>query len=192
MKKAVFLDRDGVIVVPELRNGRGYAPRHLEDYRFYHDAHGSLCRLKNAGFLLVVVTNQPDVGNGLISRGVIDEMHARLVRELPVDAVKTCIHSQDENCACRKPAPGLLLEAIREFDLSARHCFMIGDRASDILAGKTVGCRAIFIERGYTEPKPQNADFTVASMADAADVVLRQSQPAGGAMRRQSDLGTSG
>ena len=179
MRKAVFLDRDGVVVVPESRNGRGYAPRRLQDYRFYHDAHSSLSRLKNAGFLLVVVTNQPDVGKGLISRAVIDEMHARLVRELPVDAVKACIHIADDKCACRKPAPGMLLEAIRDFDLSARDCFMIGDRASDILAGKTVGCRGIFIERGYTEPKPQTADFIVTSMADAADVVLRHSQPQG-------------
>jgi D-glycero-D-manno-heptose 1,7-bisphosphate phosphatase len=176
MNKAVFLDRDGVIVVPESRNGRGYAPRRLQDYRFYHDAHSSLCRLKEAGFLLVVVTNQPDVGNGLISRAVIDEMHARLVRELSVDAIRSCLHSQTENCACRKPAPGLLLEAIREFDLSVRHCFMVGDRATDIQAGKSAGCRAIFIERGYSEPKPQDADFTVASMADAAEAVLRQNQ----------------
>jgi D-glycero-D-manno-heptose 1,7-bisphosphate phosphatase len=178
MKQAVFLDRDGVVVVPEARNGRGYAPRRLEDYRFYHDARESLSRLKRAGFLLVVVTNQPDVGKGLISHAVIEEMHGRLVRELRVDAVKACTHRQGENCPCRKPAPGMLLEAIREFDLNPSDCFMVGDRASDITAGRAVGCRGIFIERGYTEPMPQDAHFIVTSMAEAADVVLRHSRRA--------------
>jgi D-glycero-D-manno-heptose 1,7-bisphosphate phosphatase len=173
MRRAVFLDRDGVVVIPEARDGRSYAPRRLEDYRFYPDAYESLSRLKSAGFLLVVVTNQPDVGKGLIPHAVIEEMHGRLLRELRVDAVKACTHRQGENCLCRKPAPGMLLEAIREFNLSPRDCFMIGDCASDIMAGRAVGCRGIFIERGYTEPTPQDADFIVASMAEAADVVLR-------------------
>jgi D-glycero-D-manno-heptose 1,7-bisphosphate phosphatase len=176
MSKGVFLDRDGVLVVPETRDGRSYAPRRLEDYRFYHDGWDSLSRLKSAGFLLVVVTNQPDVGKGLISHAVIEEMHERLVRELHVDVVKACTHRQGENCPCRKPAPGMLLEAIREFQLDPRECFMIGDRASDITAGRAVGCRGVFIERGYTEPTPQDADFVVTSMAEAADVVLRHSR----------------
>ena len=88
LRPAVFLDRDGVIVVPEFRDQRSYAPRRLEDFRLYPDAAGSLQRLKRAGFLLAVVTNQPDVGSGLIPRSEVDAMHEIMTRELPVDAVK--------------------------------------------------------------------------------------------------------
>ena len=87
LRPAVFLDRDGVIVVPEFRDGRSFAPRRLEDFRLYPDAAASLQKLKQAGFLLAVVTNQPDVGDGLIAHSEVDAMHEIMARELPLDAV---------------------------------------------------------------------------------------------------------
>ena len=108
-RPAIFLDRDGVLVIPEFRDGRSYAPRKLLDFRIYSGAAESAGRLKDAGYTLVVVTNQPDVGNGLVDRSVVEEMHQKLRASVPVDAVEVCYHTTADNCDCRKPKPGMLL-----------------------------------------------------------------------------------
>lgn len=172
-RRAVFLDRDGVLVEPEFREGRSFAPRRLEDFRIYPGAREALARLNAAGYLLAVVTNQPDVANGLISQGTVEHMHGLLKAELPVDAIKTCYHSQKEGCDCRKPKPGMLLDLAREFGICLAASFMVGDRASDIEAGRAAGCKTIFLDLGYTsEPKPDNATFAVRTIGEAADVIL--------------------
>ncbi len=108
LRPAVFLDRNGVIVVPEFRDRRSFAPRRLQDFRLYPEAAASLQKLKRAGFLLTVVTNQPDVGNGLMSRSEVEAMHEIKRRELPLDAIKVCFHGQVEGCDCRKQKPGMI------------------------------------------------------------------------------------
>jgi D-glycero-D-manno-heptose 1,7-bisphosphate phosphatase len=172
-RKAVFFDRDGVIVIPEFRDGRSFGPRRIEDYRFYPEAEWALASLKQAGYLLIVVTNQPDVGHGLITNEIMDEMNRQLLRKFPVDAVKVCCHTQDQGCDCRKPKPGMLLDSAREFGISLSRSFMVGDRASDVEAGRAAGCTTVFIDLGYTsEMKPTAVDFAVRSVAEAADVIL--------------------
>lgn len=171
-KKAVFLDRDGVIVVPNFRDGRSFAPRRIEDFEFYPDARDSLNLLKAAGYVLVVVSNQPDVGAGMISDTVMAEMNRRLLDSFPIDAIKICTHTRDAMCLCRKPAPGLLIEAGRELALSLSDSFMVGDRSSDVEAGQAAGCRTVFIDLDYNEPKPSSPTFTVRSISEAAKVVL--------------------
>jgi D-glycero-D-manno-heptose 1,7-bisphosphate phosphatase len=171
--RAVFLDRDGVLTVPEFRDGRSFAPRRLADFRLYDDASGSLSRLKAAGFRLIVVTNQPDVGNGLMERSVVEEMHRRLAAELPVDAIEVCYHRAADGCACRKPKPGMLRRAAERFAVDCPSSFMIGDRGSDVAAGQALGCRTILIDRGYRGEQPAAPDHTVLSLAEAADIVLR-------------------
>ena len=104
LRPAVFLDRDGVIVVPEFRDRRSFAPKRLEDFRFYPEAAASLQRLKGAGFILAVITNQPDVGNGLIARSEVDAMHETMTRELPVDAVKACFHGRATAATAANPS----------------------------------------------------------------------------------------
>jgi D-glycero-D-manno-heptose 1,7-bisphosphate phosphatase len=176
LRKAVFLDRDGVIVVPQFREGRSFAPTRLEDFKFYPEAAEALLRLRKAGYLLVVVTNQPDVGRGLITSEVIDEMHRRLRASFPLDSINVCCHTQDQQCQCRKPKPGLLLEAARELGISLQDSYMVGDRASDVEAGRAAGCRTVFIDLGYTnEKKPDNPSLVVTSVAQAADVILARS-----------------
>jgi D-glycero-D-manno-heptose 1,7-bisphosphate phosphatase len=172
-RKAVFLDRDGVIVVPEFRDGRSFAPVGLRDYRFYPEAPVALSRLKAAGYLLVVVTNQPEVGRGLIAEEVLTEMHRRLQVSFPVDSIKVCRHTAADGCNCRKPKPGMLLEAASELGISLPDSYMIGDRGTDIEAGRAAGCRTVFVDLGYTsEPKPDSASFTVSSIDQATDVIL--------------------
>jgi D-glycero-D-manno-heptose 1,7-bisphosphate phosphatase len=172
-RRAVFLDRDGVIVVPEFRDGRSFAPMCLADYRFYPEVPAALSRLKAAGYLLVVVTNQPEVGRGLIAEEVLAEMHRRLQATFPVDSIKVCRHTAADGCDCRKPKPGMLLEAASEFGISLPESYMIGDRGTDIEAGRAAGCRTVFIDLGYTgEPKPDRPSFAVSSIGQAADVIL--------------------
>lgn len=173
--RAVFLDRDGVLTVPEFRDGRSYAPRRVEDFRLYDDAIEATGLLRKAGFRLVVVTNQPDVGAGHIPPGVVEEMHRRLAALLPVDAIEACFHAREDGCDCRKPQPGMLRRAAARFAIDCRRSFMIGDRASDVAAGKAVGCRTIFIDLGYSdELRPNDVDFTVSSLREAAMIVLRE------------------
>ena len=171
-RRAVFLDRDGVLVIPEMRDGRSFAPRRLEDFCIYDDAPRALAALKQAGFLLVVVTNQPDIGNGFVSAETVEAMHDRLRAALPIDRIEMCPHSQSDRCACRKPKPGMLLRAaeIHGIDLSAS--IMVGDRAGDIEAGEAAGCHTVFIDLNYVnEPKP-NATWTARSISELVDVIL--------------------
>lgn len=173
--RAVFLDRDGVLVVPTFRDGRSYAPTSLAEFAIYPDAAASVRRLKNAGYKVVVVTNQPDVGAGKVSREIVEQMNARLEREMPLDAIKTCYHTREQNCDCRKPRPGMLQEAARELDIDLSASLMVGDRASDVEAGASAGCRTIFIDLGYTsEPRPTSATAEASSLATATDWIIAQ------------------
>jgi D-glycero-D-manno-heptose 1,7-bisphosphate phosphatase len=171
-RRAVFLDRDGVLVIPEFRDGRSFAPRSLADFRIYPDAADGLRRLKAAGFALIVVTNQPDVGNGLVAQDVVEEMHRRMAAALPIDDIEVCYHRQDEQCACRKPKPGMLLRAAQRHGIDCRRSIMIGDRGSDVAAGKAVGCLTILINLGDPGGPEQSPDFAVDSLAAATTIAL--------------------
>ena len=181
--RAVFLDRDGVLTVPQFRDGRSYASRRLTDFRLYDGVDRSLTALKEAGFFLIVVTNQPDVGNGLVDRAVVEEMHSRLTDLLPVDAIEVCYHRQSDHCECRKPKPGMLRRAAERLGIECAGSFMIGDRASDVEAGRRMGCRTVFIDLGCIGERPTAADFVASSIGEAARVILHQAEPAGAIKR---------
>jgi D-glycero-D-manno-heptose 1,7-bisphosphate phosphatase len=175
--RAVFLDRDGVLTVPQFRDGRSFAPRRLAEFQIYEEAGRSLAALREAGFLLIVVTNQPDVGNGLVDRAVVEEMHSRLSKLLPVDAIEVCYHRQRDHCDCRKPKPGMLRRAAERLGIDCARSFMIGDRASDVEAGRRAGCRTVFIDLGYVDERPLAPGFVVSSIGEAARLILRQAEP---------------
>jgi D-glycero-D-manno-heptose 1,7-bisphosphate phosphatase len=173
-RPAVFLDRDGVLSVPEFRDGRSFAPKRLSDFHLYADAAPSLRRLKDAGYALVVVTNQPDVGNGLTPQPEVEAMHRRLEAELPLDRIEACYHAQGAGCACRKPNPGMLLSAAAALEIDLGRSIMVGDRNSDMGAGRAAGCATVFIDRGYRDERPQNADHVVLTLTEATDKILAQ------------------
>ncbi len=174
--KAVFLDRDGVLNIPEFREGRSFAPRTLEAFKLVPDAQRSLQRLKEAGFALIVVTNQPDIGNGLLSRDVLDRMHDKMRESLPLDAVEVCPHTRQDSCGCRKPSPGMILSSATRLGINLALSYMVGDRSSDIDAGKAAGCKTIFIDLAYTaETPPAAPDKVVTSLAGAVDWILDDS-----------------
>ncbi len=114
MVKAVFLDRDGVINANLERNGKPVAPTTLADFRIFPGAAEAARRLKDAGFLLIVVTNQPDVRTGLTPKATMEAMHAEIPRQMPIDDFMICFHTDADNCSCRKPKPGLMLRSRRQ------------------------------------------------------------------------------
>jgi len=168
-RAAVFFDRDGVLAIPEFRDGRSFAVRRLEDFALYPDAEESVRRVKALGVIAVVVTNQPDVGNGLVGQTTVEKMHEHLRRVIAVDAVYTCYHTGADSCACRKPKPGMLLAASNDFDIDLSRSIMVGDRASDLAAGHEAGCRAVFVDRGYRDEDSSSADWVAASLTEAVD-----------------------
>lgn len=177
LRRAVFLDRDGVLNRSRVVDGKAYAPRHPRQFHLMPGAAAAVAALKRAGFVVVVVTNQPDVGHGKISAVDIDEMHARLMARASVDAVMVCTHRQDQGCACRKPRPGMLLGAIRRYRIDPKLSFMVGDRSSDVAAGRAAGARTIFIDRRYAEGLTERPDARVRSLAEAARWILRGARP---------------
>lgn len=171
-RRAVFLDRDGVINRSEVRDGKPYAPRRLQDFRLLPGVLSAIRNLKQAGLLVIVVTNQPDIGNGLVDAAVVDAMHEKLLRVSLIDDVLVCPHRQDAGCRCRKPRPGMLIKAAKKWKIDLKKSFMVGDRGGDIVAGQGAGCYNIFINRHYKETQQINSDSRVASLPAAARLII--------------------
>lgn len=176
VRRAVFLDRDGVINRAIVRDGRPFAPVTLDELELLPDVRDPLDRLRGAGFRLVVVTNQPEVARGTLSREALSRMHDRLAAELPLDDFRICPHDEADGCDCRKPKAGLLEAAARDADLSLSLSYMVGDRWRDVEAGRRAGCTTIFVDRGYDEPRPDSPDAIVGSLREAADWILSRCQ----------------
>ena len=178
MRRAVFLDRDGVVNRAVIHNGRPHPPRNVSELEILPQVPEALSRLRAAGFLLIVVTNQPDVARGTTTRESVEEINTKLAAHLPLDALLTCYHDDAEDCACRKPKPGLLFQARDRFSIDLSRSFMIGDRWRDIEAGIKAGCRTVFIDYHYDEPRPAAGclDFCCASLDEAASWILSPSE----------------
>lgn len=171
-RRAVFLDRDGVINRALVRDGKPYPPQTMEELEILPGVPEALERLHEAGYLLIVVTNQPDVARGTQSREAVEAMHAVLKKQLTLDKISSCYHDDKEACRCRKPAPGMLLDAAREYAIDLATSFMVGDRWRDIKAGKRAGCTTIFIDYHYDEALTSTPDHVVESLAAAASWIL--------------------
>ena len=170
-KNAVFLDRDGVINKPIIRNKKPFAPRSLNDFKIYRHSSDAILKLKNLGFIIVVVTNQPDVGNKLLCSDTLHLMHKVMLKSLPIDLVMVCPHSQNAGCDCRKPGTALFSEALQRLGIKPETSFMVGDRISDIQAGESFGCKTIFIDRKYLESDRVQADYTVSNLKNAVRII---------------------
>ena len=158
-----------------MRDGKPYPPRSTAEVRIVEGAAGALRRLREAGFKLIVVTNQPDVARGAATAEAVEAIHDMLRRELPIDDVLSCFHDDGDRCACRKPMPGLILEGATRHAVDVGGSFMVGDRWRDIDAGQAAGCRTVWIDRGYHERGPAAAPGArVASLAQAVDWILLQ------------------
>lgn len=175
MNKAVFLDRDGVLNLAIVRDGKPYSPANVAELKLPQGAKQALDELKALGFKLLVVTNQPDVAKGKTTRAAVEEIHQELASLLPVDEIFVCYHKDGDGCDCRKPQPGMILEGARKYNVDLAESFMVGDRWRDVEAGQNAGCRTVFIDGGYEDTQPARPpDAHVRSLREAADWILRE------------------
>lgn len=173
-KKAIFLDRDGVLNKVFLRGGVPHPPVKLSEVSILPDVKTALCLLQAAGYELIVVTNQPDVARGVISRKQVESVHAVLKAKLPIKHFYVCYHDDHDQCHCRKPKPGLIFDAARDHAVDVSSSFMVGDRWKDIVAGNQAGCRTFFVDAAYAESANRKiaADFVVGSLIQVANKIL--------------------
>jgi D-glycero-D-manno-heptose 1,7-bisphosphate phosphatase len=167
--RAVFLDRDGVLNAAIVREGKPYPPANIDELIIPSDVLSALTMLKKAGFMLIVVTNQPDVARGKTTQESVDIIHQHLCEHLPLDVIRVCAHDDRDNCDCRKPLPGLLIQAAQDYNIELEQSYMIGDRWRDIEAGQAAGCVSIFLDYGYLEKRPEAPDYIAQSLQQAAE-----------------------
>ncbi len=172
MKRAVFLDRDGVLNEVILRDGQPHSPIHLAEFRIVFGAKDALTALRRAGYLLIVATNQPDVARQIQSQCIVEIMHERLMAHLPLDDIQVCYHDDHHQCDCRKPRPGLLLRAAQQWGISLSESYMIGDRSKDLEAGRRAGCKTVLLRYPYNESHAVAADYRAASLLEATAWIL--------------------
>jgi D-glycero-D-manno-heptose 1,7-bisphosphate phosphatase len=176
MRRAVFLDRDGVLNRAVLREGKPYPPATLAELRVLAGVRDACRRLREAGFALILITNQPDIARGIVTAGQVAEINGRLQRYLELDDIRVCPHDDDARCACRKPRPGLLMEAARQWNIDLASSFVVGDRWRDVEAGQRAGCQSLFIDHGYRERRPDGPYLKVRSLREAANWIMQGAQ----------------
>jgi D-glycero-D-manno-heptose 1,7-bisphosphate phosphatase len=175
LKRAVFLDRDGVINRAVVQDGKPFPPRSVAELEVLPDARDAMLRLRAAGYVLIVVTNQPDVARGTQTQSAVEAINARLADDLPIDEFMVCYHDDAAKCECRKPSPGGLLEAAARHEVDLKSSYIVGDRWRDVEAGQRAGCTSFFIDYGYSEREPQPPFLRVRSLAEAAEQIVTES-----------------
>jgi len=174
MRRAVFLDRDGVINRAIVRDGKPYPPAVLSEVKILPGVTEALATLHAEGFMLIVVTNQPDVARGTSTIDAVEEINNYLENNVHIDEFRTCYHDNNDNCECRKPLPGSLIAASEQHYINLSDSFIVGDRWSDIEAGKEAGCKTIFIDNHYNERQPKSVDLRVESWSEIVKFILRK------------------
>jgi D-glycero-D-manno-heptose 1,7-bisphosphate phosphatase len=172
-RRAVFLDRDGVLNAAPVRDGKPYAPETLEEVQILPGVPEACAALKQAGYLLIMATNQPDIARRKADPRVVYAINSHLRDALDLDDVAVCPHDDADRCDCRKPKPGLLIDAAGRWGVDLKQSWMVGDRWRDVDAGRAAGCRTVFIDHGYDEKRPAKMDFTADSLSTAVAAILR-------------------
>lgn len=173
-RRAVFLDRDGVLNEGLVRGNKAYAPLSLGEFQLVDGAGEQIQRLRAAGFVCIVVTNQPEVARGTLDPTTLEQMHNMLRASVAVDDIYVCLHDPADGCDCHKPKPGMLQAAATRWRLDLRESFVVGDRWRDIEAGAGAGCYTILLERPYSACT--TADARVGTLAEAVDVILARAE----------------
>lgn len=167
--RAVFLDRDGVVNKVILKDGKPYSPKKFDEFVFNDGIKEVVHKMKELGYRVFVVSNQPDIARGEISQDILDLMTQKMRFGLPVDNVYICPHDDHHDCLCRKPKPGMLIQAAEDWKIDLSSSFMIGDTWKDMEAGKAAGCKTILLEAPYNQDV--QSDFRVKSLSEATDLI---------------------
>jgi len=170
------VDRDGVLVRPVMRDGLACAPMRWEDFEVLPGAAEGAALLRSAGYLVVVVTNQPEVRRGRLPAGLLEAFHSRLRESVPVDDILACVHDDRDDCACRKPRPGMMLEAARRHSIDLTRSCLVGDTERDLGAARAAGLPFWLIDAPYNQNL--EARWRAADLAAAARAILKD-LPAG-------------
>lgn len=172
MRRAVFLDRDGVVNLAFTKSGKPYPPRDLNQLIILAGVKESVRNLTQYGYVVVVITNQPDISNGRSSYGEVELIHKKIASLTGIDNFYVCPHLETDACPCRKPKPGLLLQAAKDLRIDLSKSYMIGDRWRDVGAGQSAGCKNYFIDYKYSEKRPVEPFITVLSLSHAVELIL--------------------
>lgn len=176
-RTAVFLDRDGVLNRATVCGETPYPPNSVSEVEILPGVRESLQRLADAGYPLIVVTNQPDVARGTQKREMVEQINAHLARELPrLTAFYVCFHDTPDKCNCRKPLPGMLMQAAVDHGIDLSQSFMIGDRWSDVVAGEAAGCKTFLFDVPYSQCHRCTPTHVVADLTEATDWILSHSR----------------
>jgi len=175
-RKAVFLDRDGVINRSLVKDGNPYPPSSVEEVKILPGVARAIKKLKDAGFMIICVTNQPDVARKKQSRQVVEAIHKFLLKLLRLDEIMVCYHDDNDKCQCRKPLPGMLLDAAKKFSIDLKESFIVGDRWRDVEAGRRAGCTTVLIDYKYAEKERSQPDLCVSSLSEAVAWILNHNK----------------
>ena len=168
--KAIFIDRDGVINKVIIRNEKPSSPWKLEEFEIFPEVKECLTAFKEMGFLNIVFTSQPDISRGNLKSEELEKMHKIILEMLPVDEIMVCPHDDKDNCQCRKPKPGLIIEAAKKWSIDFKKSYVIGDSWKDMGAGRAAGCPTILISKEYNKDL-KDYDFKVKSFKEAVEII---------------------
>ena len=171
MRRAIFLDRDGTLNKAFIKNGLPFSPSSFNEFEILPGVKESILKLKKLNFVCLLITNQPDVSRGKIKKKAVIQMNNFLKSEIKLDDIFVCYHDDHDNCECRKPKPGLLLNAKKKWNINLNKSYMIGDRWKDVQAGINAGCKTVFINNNYKETKEVKANFITDSLLNAVYIL---------------------
>lgn len=169
--RAIFFDRDGILNKSNIIEGKPIAPHFFEDFKIYEGLKNQI-QILNSYFLLIVITNQPDISKGTLKISELKKMHKKLNETFNLDNIYYCSHSKEDNCNCRKPKTGLFIKAKLDFDISLKDSYMIGDRKNDMDAAVSLGIRSIYVDYNYNEKKPTIYDHKCYKPSEALEIIL--------------------
>lgn len=169
--KAVFLDRDGVLNKAVIVDGKPYPPKSVDELQIPEGVKEGLKQLKKLDYLLIVITNQPDVARGITPMKIVDDINNNLKQQLLIDDIFCCVHDNADNCDCRKPKPGMIFAAAKKWNIDLDYSFMVGDRWRDVETGKNAGLKTILIDYAYTE-KYDKPDYKCHNFSEVIQIIM--------------------
>jgi D-glycero-D-manno-heptose 1,7-bisphosphate phosphatase len=169
--KAIFLDRDGVMNEIVMRGKTISSPRSLEEFIIFPKIKTYLESFKKLGFLIIVFTNQPDVSRNLLEKEILEEMHEIIAETFPINDIVFCPHDNQDNCSCRKPKPGLIIDSAKKWSIDLTKSYVVGDSWKDVEAGNSAGCKTILLRKEYNKEFKKDYDFEIKSLEEVNKII---------------------